>query len=274
MLRRIVFTVVLVVLTAAGGRFAGAQDENYDGEGYCRYAPAWPGGTYLGQMHPFHSKFYRGYAERRGWDPCTTWANDQRDSAVRGLRELGYTVTEPAPRPAPAPQVGAPASVGYIDPDLIPLFEVYVTLMLILADQMPPQDAALFRGFIDGPRITTLRIVFAPIPEPVHARYFPGTHTVEIAERLRHEHPGALIALIAHEIVHAVAVPTTSVEECYGWEVLAFTAQAVLWIMTGGYPGMDTDLERWNTYVVDNVEGAEFARLIENIYHPYCAWAA
>ena len=33
--------------------------------------------------------------ERRGWDPCTTWATDQRNSAIRGLRELGYTVTAP-----------------------------------------------------------------------------------------------------------------------------------------------------------------------------------
>lgn len=66
---------------------------NYEGEDFCQHAPAWPGGTYLGQMHPFHSDFYRGYAERRGWDPCTTWAVDQQNSAIRGLRELGYTVT-------------------------------------------------------------------------------------------------------------------------------------------------------------------------------------
>ena len=59
------------------------------------FSPAWPNGTYLGQMHPYHSDFYRGYAERRGWDPCTTWATDQRNSAIRGLRELGYTVIAP-----------------------------------------------------------------------------------------------------------------------------------------------------------------------------------
>ena len=65
---------------------------NYEGEDFCQDSPAWPNGTYLGQMHPYHSDFYRGYAERRGWDPCTTWATDQRNSAIRGLRELGYTV--------------------------------------------------------------------------------------------------------------------------------------------------------------------------------------
>ena len=68
---------------------------NYEGEAFCQDSPAWPNGTYLGQMHPYHSDFYRGYAERRGWDPCTTWATDQRHSAIRGLRELGYTVVPP-----------------------------------------------------------------------------------------------------------------------------------------------------------------------------------
>ena len=68
---------------------------NYEGEDFCQDSPAWPNGTYLGQMHPYHSDFYRGYAERRGWDPCTTWATDQRNSAIRGLRELGYAVVPP-----------------------------------------------------------------------------------------------------------------------------------------------------------------------------------
>ena len=68
---------------------------NYEGEDFCQDSPAWPNGTYLGQMHPYHSDFYRGYAERRDWDPCTTWATDQRNSAIRGLRELGYTVVPP-----------------------------------------------------------------------------------------------------------------------------------------------------------------------------------
>ncbi|MCY3782544.1 MAG: hypothetical protein OXG79_02030 [Chloroflexi bacterium] len=72
---------------------------NYEGEDFCQDSPAWPNGTYLGQMHPYHSDFYRGFAERRGWDPCVTWATDQRNSAIRGLRELGYTVTAPGELP-------------------------------------------------------------------------------------------------------------------------------------------------------------------------------
>ena len=86
---------------------------NYEGEDFCQDTPSWPNGTYLGQMHPYHSDFYRGYAERRGWDPCVTWAQDQRNSAVRGIRELGYTVTEPeggAPPPGPAATPSAAAS--------------------------------------------------------------------------------------------------------------------------------------------------------------------
>ena len=88
---------------------AWAQDENYDGENYCRYAPAWPNGTYLGQMHPYHSEFYTRYAERRGWDPCQTWADDQRASAIRGLRELGYAVYKPTPQPEPDADAGPAA---------------------------------------------------------------------------------------------------------------------------------------------------------------------
>ena len=79
---------------------------NYEGEDFCQDTPAWPNGTYLGQMHPYHSDFYRGYAERRGWNPCTTWAQDQRNSAIRGLRELGYIVVEPLVVPPVGPVEG------------------------------------------------------------------------------------------------------------------------------------------------------------------------
>ena len=87
-MRRIVVplaTAALLAVVATGVVLA----LNYEGEDFCQDSPAWPNGTYLGQMHPYHSDFYRGYAERRGWDPCTTWATDQRNSAIRGLRELG-----------------------------------------------------------------------------------------------------------------------------------------------------------------------------------------
>lgn len=86
----------IAVATLVLGIFMGAVsavEEEYEGASYCRDYPAWPGGTYLGQMHPYHSSFYTGFAERRGWNACETWANDQRNSAIRGLRELGYSVT-------------------------------------------------------------------------------------------------------------------------------------------------------------------------------------
>ena len=69
---------------------ASAVEEDFPGASYCRGYPAWPNGPYLGQMHPYHWFFYERFAERRGLDPCVTWANDQRISAIRGLRQLGY----------------------------------------------------------------------------------------------------------------------------------------------------------------------------------------
>ena len=109
-MRRLIAT--LGILVALAGITTGVVLAlNYEGEDFCQDTPAWPNGTYLGQMHPFHSDFYRGYAERRDWDPCTTWALDQRNSAIRGLRELGYTVIAPeggAPPPGPAGEDGGP----------------------------------------------------------------------------------------------------------------------------------------------------------------------
>ena len=99
------------ILVTAGVVFALA----YDGEDYCRDHPAWPNGTYLGQMHPYHVDFYKRFAEPRGIRACETWAKDQRRSAVRGLRELGYIIYEPevwyedlwGPKPEPQPTPGA-----------------------------------------------------------------------------------------------------------------------------------------------------------------------
>ncbi|MCY4114067.1 MAG: ankyrin repeat domain-containing protein [Chloroflexi bacterium] len=94
-----------------------AFNVNYEGEEFCQDTPSWPNGTYLGQMHPYHSNFYRGFAERRGWDPCVTWAQDQRNSAIRGLRELGYTVIEPAGGARPP----GPAVMPFVDSSSFPL---------------------------------------------------------------------------------------------------------------------------------------------------------
>ena len=90
--------------------FAGAAWAlNYDGEEFCQEHPAWPGGTYLGHMHPFHVEFYKRHAQSLGIDPCPTWAADQRNSAIKGLRELGYTVSPPGAQPVATTQT-APAT--------------------------------------------------------------------------------------------------------------------------------------------------------------------
>jgi len=86
--------VLLATLWPASVDMVAAQSEEYDGASFCRHAPAWPNGTYLGQMHPHHVDFYVRYAEKRGWDPCTTWATDQHSSAVNGLRALGNIVVD------------------------------------------------------------------------------------------------------------------------------------------------------------------------------------
>ena len=120
--------VSLDVYSAVGGGHASSTgvafsvSVNYEGENFCQDTPSWPNGTYLGQMHPFHSDFYRGYAERRGWDACVTWAQDQRNSAIRGLRELGYAVIEPEGGAPPPGRVVTPtvatSSLPIVDPDL------------------------------------------------------------------------------------------------------------------------------------------------------------
>ena len=87
---------VLVLLVTSAGAVSAL---NYDGEDFCREHPAWPSGTYLGHMHPFHVDFYKKHAQSLGIDPCSTWAADQRNSAIKGLRELGYTVSPPGAPP-------------------------------------------------------------------------------------------------------------------------------------------------------------------------------
>lgn len=115
--------VELDLFSAVGGGHAGftgvafSVSVNYEGENFCKDTPSWPNGTYLGQMHPYHVDFYRGFAERRGWDTCVTWAQDQRNSAIRGIRELGYTVTEPEGGAPPPGRVVTP----FVDTSSLPL---------------------------------------------------------------------------------------------------------------------------------------------------------
>ena len=92
-MRRVLIPLVVLVLALTTGGVVFAL--NYEGEDFCQDTTAWPGGSYLGQMHPFHVTHYSQYAESTNVDPCQAWASDQRHSAVRGLRELGYTVFGP-----------------------------------------------------------------------------------------------------------------------------------------------------------------------------------
>lgn len=74
---------------------ASAVEEDRRGLFYCQDTPAWPNGTYLGQLHPRRVDVYARYAETLELDPCQTWADSQRHAAVRGLRELGHTLWTP-----------------------------------------------------------------------------------------------------------------------------------------------------------------------------------
>ena len=89
------FIVVALALASSSVAFA----DNYDGEQFCRNIQAWPGGSYLGQMHQIHVDNYLGFAAANQLEPCQKWAEDQRESAIQGLRELGFMVREPSPGP-------------------------------------------------------------------------------------------------------------------------------------------------------------------------------
>ena len=146
-MRRIIVplaTAALLAVVATGVVLA----LNYEGEAFCQDSPAWPNGTYLGQMHPYHSDFYRGYAERRGWDPCTTWATDQRHSAIRGLRELGYAVVPPGES---SPAVTAPATWRGLTVSAEHRCAPYAAGNYPYAQSVEPQIVAQQGGNIYGP---------------------------------------------------------------------------------------------------------------------------
>ncbi len=95
---RLLATAFIVAALALASSSIALAD-NYDGEQFCRDNPAWPEGSYLGQMHRIHVDNYLGFAAANQLEPCQKWADDQRESAVRGLRELGFMVREPSPDP-------------------------------------------------------------------------------------------------------------------------------------------------------------------------------
>ena len=86
MKKRVSFGVVgcaLLMLAVFGTVYA----LTYDGESYCRDHPAWPNGTYLGQMHRQHIDHYVKHFGEDG--ACERWAADQQQSAAAGLRRGG-----------------------------------------------------------------------------------------------------------------------------------------------------------------------------------------
>ncbi len=70
-----------------------------DPQTYCRHHAAWPTGIHLGHLHPYYVNWYmENHGAGEFAYPCSAWASDQRDSAVRGLRAMGYTVIPPEER--------------------------------------------------------------------------------------------------------------------------------------------------------------------------------
>ena len=235
---------VLIAAIATGVVFA----LNYEGEDFCQDSPAWPNGTYLGQMHPYHSDFYRGYAERRGWDPCTTWADDQRTSAVRGLSELGYRVSEP------------------IDPTLAHARQLVRQALIAITD-----DSELFLWITDRAFSRLVHITFGtPTTEGALGEYEPLPHRIVIADRFRGERPEALAYLLAHEFVHA-ATPHSgeqSAEACYGEERFAYQIAAWVWFALG--PFLEQSELELRFLTLDEVREPDFEEWLQGKYADSC----
>ena len=238
---------VLIAAIATGVVFA----LNYEGEDFCQDSPAWPNGTYLGQMHPYHSDFYRAYAELRGWDPCTTWADDQRTSAVRGLSELGYRVSEP------------------IDPTLAHARQLVRQALITIAESS--DDTEQFLWITDRAFSRLVHITFGtPTREQAFAQYQTLPHRIVIADRFRGERPEALATLLAHEFVHA-ATPhsgTHSAEDCYGEERFAFQIAAWVWWALG--PLLEQSELEQGFFTRDDVGEPSFEEWLQGQYADSC----
>ena len=207
-------SVVLACVLAAVGNIglAVAQDEAYDGEGFCRDTPAWPGGTYLGQMHPYHSDFYRGYAERREWDPCVTWAQDQRASAIRGLRAVGLHVSEP------------------IDADLEEA-RALLRHALQRLDELYRDEPPYYVSLTDGVYGSRVHIEWATLEAPTRATYGGGDHVIRVSNAYRGERPQAIAYWLAHEFVHASRPHRgmRTLDACFDEERFANEMSAWVW---------------------------------------------
>lgn len=84
---------VVLILVAMFARTVSGTEFNFEGEEYCTERKAWPDGSWLGQFHPWHQQHYINVFGREA--ACAAWAKDQRNSAIVGLRKLGYRVDPP-----------------------------------------------------------------------------------------------------------------------------------------------------------------------------------
>ena len=272
---RVLGLIAGIVLALSVGIVA-AQPEEYQGASFCREVKAWPYGTYLGQMHPYHVEHYVRFA---GEQACTRWAADQQASAVNGLRALGYTVVAPSrpvarpPQPQPPAPVATPSATtrtGWIDPSLQPVWDMYASALREAFANRDAETRALAETFVSGPRADAVRIVWARLPDQRAGQYVRAAHTIQVSERLQQESFAVQAAILAPEMVHAVAVPTANREQCFGWERIAFGMQVATWLWHG-YPSVATPMERWLTKLVDIIDTPAFDAWVEEAYTHQCA---
>ena len=107
---RWMIAAVIVMLLLSSGAVIAATTFHFDGEEYCAEHQAWPNGSWLGQFHPWHQQHYKNvFGEEAA---CPNWAIDQRNSAIAGLRALGFTVSEPRDASQPVNGYGRILSTG------------------------------------------------------------------------------------------------------------------------------------------------------------------
>ena len=256
-----------IVLALSVG-LAAAQPEEYPGASFCRDAPAWPDGTYLGQMHPYHADFYTRYAENRGWDPCTTWADDQRASAIAGLRTLGYTVYAPGEAP-PAPGVTLPLEDP--DPTWINLDRA-VQLLRHAAAVGQQHGYAGHWARLAHPRVANLRFAVFDLGGP-WASYVLVTNTVLISPEALAARPEALAAILAHEAAHAGqgADYTGLGEACLQAEFEAFQLERSVWSILRPADAPRDAVERGLNWIMDHHHTPAFTAWVRDTYRDFCA---
>ena len=106
--------LALSAVTAVG--VLATADIRYEGDRVCDAHKAWPDGTSLSDMHPYHFNFYTGLSAFAGDTDaaCAKWASDQRASAIRGLRELGYVVQAPTQEAPQTNEIPEPTATLWV----------------------------------------------------------------------------------------------------------------------------------------------------------------